>query len=67
MLHTNNIAKQLSTELYRKSVMPFNSMIAAEISGMSRKINALQTVADKLLCGIMCKSSGAQQMEYLAL
>ena len=47
--------------------MLFNSMIAAEISGMSRKINALQTVADKLLCGIMCKSSGAQQMEYLAL
>ena len=67
MLHTNNIAKQLSTELYRKSVMPFNSMIAAEISGMSRKVNTFHTVADKLPCGIMYKSSGAHQIEYLAL
>ena len=47
--------------------MLFNCMIAAEISGMSRKVNALQTVSDKLPCGIMCKSNGAHQIEYLAL
>ena len=47
--------------------MPFNSMIAAEISGMSRKVNTFHTVADKLPCGIMYKSSGAHQIEYLAL
>jgi len=42
-------------------------MIAAEISGISRKVNALQTMADKLPCGIKHKSTGANQIEYLAL
>jgi len=47
--------------------MMFNSMIAAEISGMSRKVNALQTMVDELPYGIMCKSTGAHHIEYLAL
>ena len=41
--------------------MLFNRMTAAEISGMSRKVNALQTVADKLSNGIMCESTRAHQ------
>jgi hypothetical protein len=41
--------------------MLFNNMIAAEIYGMSRKVNVLQTVADKLPYGIKWKSSGAHQ------
>jgi hypothetical protein len=47
--------------------MLFNSMIAAEISRISTEVNALQTVADKLPYDTMRKSTGAHQIEYLAL
>ena len=68
MLHTNNIAEQLSTEIYRKlNSHAIQQYVAAEIYGLSRKVNALQTVADKLPYGIMCKSTGPHQIEYLAL
>jgi len=36
--------------------MLFNSMFAAEIPGKSRKVNALQNMADKLPYSIICKS-----------
>jgi hypothetical protein len=68
MLHTNNIAKQLSTEIHRKlNSHAIQQCVVAEISGRSREVNALHTVTDKFPYGIMCKSTGAHQIEYLAL